>query len=152
MGEVVVPDNYIPKPGDVLKTVYRGVNKSGVPVNDDDVISSLMNVPNSAVEDEVYKQTGVRIKIRNHIAEVVTPGQEWRYGVEYEVVEAQTPPIAVLAAVLIVTVVSFLVIVYAIDWFVERNSKVEVAGQTIDLRGLITLLLIVALLVWLLKR
>ena len=152
MFEYELPDDYVPKPGDVIKSIYYGVNNSPIPSDDNQVLSGLYNFPVAEVENEVYRKTGVRIRIRNRKAEVVTPGKEYRYELEYEVVEARTPVITALAIEIIVAIIAFVTALVALDWFLERNLKVTIAGTKVDLRGLFLVVAVVAVLVLLLRR
>ncbi|RLC76704.1 MAG: hypothetical protein DRJ03_28140 [Chloroflexi bacterium] len=150
-----IPDDYEVKTGDVISTTYAGVNNAGVPIDDNAVINHLMSASTEEVETEVYRQTGARIKIRNRRASVVTPGYEYRYVVEYEVVEAKSPTAIVLAALIIGVIVATYYLLEKLDWFVERMEKrleVDVGGYKINLFAVFMVFAVLALLVALLKR
>ena len=155
---VELPPNYIPKPGDVIKSVYRAVNNTGIPVDDSALVNALYSYPTKEVEDKVYQQTGVRIKIRNRRVETLSPGKEWRHEIEYEIVEAHTPAIIALAPTIlqivlaVIVILGILLIIDKLDWFLEKNLKVETPVGEVDLRGVFLILFVFAVVVLLLKR
>jgi len=155
---VVLPPDYIPKTGDVIKSVYRAVNNTGLPIDDGAIATALLSYPVKEVEDRVYQQTGVRIKIRNRRVETISSSREWRHEVEYEIVEAHTPAIVVLAPAIlqvvlaVIVILGILLIIDKLDWFLEKNLKVETPVGEIDLRGIFLILLVFAIVVMLLKK
>jgi len=154
--EQVLPDDYVVKPGDVIRSYYKGVNDGPIPVDDNQVVTTLYSAPADQIEDEVYRKTGVRIKIRNRNVEVVRPGYEYRYVLEYEVVEAHTPTVVVLAIEIIMYIVALYLVLQMLSWFLEKNARVEVSWEEgkfeANIGGLVLILVAVLLILMLLRR
>jgi len=118
-----VPDEYVPKVGDILRSIICYENTGYVPANDSDVINLVEGMSNREIEDYVYEQTGVRIKVRNKKVDVVESGWKWDCTVEYEVVEAETPGIVAIAIAIAIVVGSIIAFLITVDWFVKSNEK-----------------------------
>lgn len=152
MAEVEVPSDYLVKTGDVIRQILRGENTGILPLDDDTVISAMYTPSNKQIEDEIYKQTGVRVKVLNRKAEVVTPGRVYRKTIDYRVEEASSPTLMILATI-IVGVLGTVVVLYALDWFLEKNFKLEVPGEgQVNLAGIFLLLAVILLIIALLKK
>jgi len=118
-----VPDEYVPKVGDILRSIICYENTGYVPANDSDVINQVEGMSNREIEDYVYEQTGVRIKVRNKKVDVVESGWKWDCTVEYEVVEAETPGIVAIALAIAFVVGSIIALLITVDWFLKSNEK-----------------------------
>ena len=120
---VKVPDDYVPKVGDILRSIIRYENTGVLPADDKKIIDKIVKISNKEIEDEVYKQTGVKIKVRNKKVEVVESGWSWDVTLEYEVTEAQTPGILAVAIAIAVTVGSIIALLITVNWFLKSNEK-----------------------------
>ena len=118
----VSPD-YIPQVGDILKSVIRYENTGVVSANDQEIINQIESMSNREIEDYVYEQTGVKVKVRNKTARVVESGWKWDCDVEYEVVEAQTPGIIAVAIAIAVVIGMAIAFLVTLNWFVQSNAK-----------------------------
>jgi len=118
----VSPD-YIPQVGDILKSVIRYENTGVVSANDQEIINQIESMSNREIEDYVYEQTGVKVKVRNKTLRVVESGWKWDCDVEYEVVEAQTPGIIAVAIAIAVVIGMAIAFLVTLNWFVQSNAK-----------------------------
>ena len=118
----VSPD-YIPQVGDILKSVIRYENTGVVSANDQEIINRIESMSNKEIEDYVYEQTGVKVKVRNKTVRVVESGWKWDCDVEYEVVEAQTPGIIAVAIAIAVVIGMAIAFLVTLNWFVQSNAK-----------------------------
>ncbi len=147
---VEVSHDYVPNVGDVIKQVFRGVNTTGIPYDDNRVISELENLSNEEIEDRIYRETGAKVKVRNKRVTVITSGFEYQYEVEYEVVEISSPTLWAIAAIII----GLIALLITLDWFMDRNLKLTspTDGNRRNLFGIILLLVIFIILIYLLKK
>ena len=123
MGWVEVPDEYLPKVGDILRSTIRYEITGYIPANDSDIIDQVEGMSNIEIEDYVYEQTGVKIKVRNRNVDIVESGWKWDCTIEYEVVEAETPGVIAIAIAIAVVVGAVIALLITVDWFLKSNEK-----------------------------
>lgn len=118
-----LPPDYVPQVGDLIRSVIRYENTGAVPADDRSIIDRIESMSNREIEDYVYEQTGVKIRVRNKTAKVVESGHKWDCHVEYEVVEAQTPGIMAIAVAIAVVIGMAIAFLITFNWVVQSNAK-----------------------------
>jgi hypothetical protein len=126
--------------GDVVKQIDLGENEGIIGAKDDEILSGVLSASNTQIEDEVYKQTGARIKLLNRDASVVESGWQYHHTYEYKIEKAS--PIAPLMVVaILVPILAAIVVLVAIHWSID-STMLKIGGTEISLGAIIVLIVI----------
>lgn len=126
--------------GDVVKQTDLGENEGIIGAKDDEILSGVLSASNTQIEDEVYKQTGARIKLLNRDASVVESGWKYHHTYEYKI-EKASPIAPIMVVAILVPILAAIVVLVAIHWSVE-STKLKIGGTEISLGAIIVLIVI----------
>lgn len=135
----ISPDREL-KVGDVIRQTDLGENEGIIAANDDKILSGVLSASNIQIEDEVYKQTGAKIKLLTRDASVVEPGWNYHHTYEYKI-EKASPIAPIMVVAILVPILTAIVVLVAIRWSID-STKLKIGGTEISIGAIITLVVI----------
>ncbi|MCW3129204.1 MAG: hypothetical protein N2V75_03780 [Methanophagales archaeon] len=148
---VPISDDYDPQPGDRIATTVGIENTGTLPIDDTEILTELDNTSDKELEDQIYKETGVKAKIVDRNGKVVNGGYRWHYEYTYDIKETPGSPAILIIALVIVAFIAGAIFLWAVDTYVVKNMKIiTAAGETINLFpvlaiGIVIFIILIAL-------
>ena len=135
----ISPDREL-KEGDVIRQTDLGENTGIIAANDDKILSGVLCASNIQIEDEVYRQTGAKIKLLTRDASVVESGWKYHHTYEYKI-EKASPITPIMVVYILVPILTAIVVLVAIHWSID-STKLKMGGTEISLGAIVTLVVI----------
>lgn len=152
-GNIPLPDDYEPQPGDRIATTI-GIENIGVfAIDDSKILGELDAISDTEFEDEIYKETGVKVSMVDRRGKTISSGNEWEYEYTYDVEETPgTPGIIAVAVAIVAVCVAIIGVLWAIDTYIASNTKIVTPWGEMNLFPILAVGVIVFIILMILKE